>query len=109
MTTKLPKRLCLDRLTTPIGEAMIVTDEAGRLRAFDWAGHEASMASLLRRYCGSAVPEPGAAPNNVRRPLRSYFDGDIGCLSIIEWCIAGTSFQEGVWAVLATIPPARRS
>jgi methylated-DNA-[protein]-cysteine S-methyltransferase len=63
------------------------------------------MADLLRRHCGSVAPEAGAAPNNVRRLLRSYFEGDIGCLSTIEWRTAGTSFQQGVWAALATIAP----
>jgi methylated-DNA-[protein]-cysteine S-methyltransferase len=105
VTSKLPERLCLDRLTTPIGEAMIVTDEAGCLRALDWADREASMALLLRRHCGSAVPEPGTAPGNIRRLLRSYFDGDVGCLSAIEWRTAGTPFQQSVWTALTTIPP----
>jgi methylated-DNA-[protein]-cysteine S-methyltransferase len=40
MTNKPPERLRLDRLATPIGEAMIVTDEVGCLRAFDWADRE---------------------------------------------------------------------
>jgi methylated-DNA-[protein]-cysteine S-methyltransferase len=105
MTNKPPERLCLGRLATPIGEAMIFTDEAGRLRVLDWADCEASMAALLRRHCGSVVPEPGSAPNNVKRLLRSYFDGDIGCLSTIEWHTAGTSFQQSVWAALTTIAP----
>jgi methylated-DNA-[protein]-cysteine S-methyltransferase len=105
VTNKPPERLCLDRLATPIGEAMIVTDETGCLRALDWADRAASMARLLRRHCGSVVPEPGAAPNNVKRLLRRYFDGDIGCLSTIEWRTSGTSFQQTVWAALTTIAP----
>ena len=35
MSIKQPERLRLDRLPTAIGEALIVTDEAGVLRAFD--------------------------------------------------------------------------
>jgi methylated-DNA-[protein]-cysteine S-methyltransferase len=35
MTNRLPERLRVDRLPTPIGEALIVTDEAGCLHAFD--------------------------------------------------------------------------
>ena len=46
MNSKPPERLRLDRLATPIGEALIVTDEAGLLRAFDWADREPSMARL---------------------------------------------------------------
>ena len=102
---KLPERLLLDRLTTPIGEALIVTDATGCLRAFDWADRYASMARLLRLHYGSVEPQPGAAPSPVKRLLRRYFDGDVTCLAGIEWRTAGTPFQRSVWAGLTTIPP----
>lgn len=105
MTSKLPERLRLDRLTTPIGEALIVTDEAGCLRAFDWADREVSMARLLRLHYGSMVPVSGAAPKNIRQLLRRYFDGEVGCLASIEWRTAGTAFQRSVWTGLTTIAP----
>ena len=105
MTSKLPERLRLDRLATPIGEALIVTDEAGVLRAFDWADRAAGMARLLRLHYGSMVPEAGAAPGNVMRLLRRYFDGDLGGLGGIEWCTGGTAFQRAVWAGLTRIAP----
>jgi len=103
----IPGRLCLDRLATPIGEAVIVTDEAGYLRALDWADYEPRMARLLRRHYGSLAPQPGTAPRDIRHRLRRYFEGDAGCLSGIEWRTAGTPFQRRVWAALTTIPPGR--
>jgi methylated-DNA-[protein]-cysteine S-methyltransferase len=105
MTSKPPERLRLDRLATPIGESLIVTDEAGYLRAFDWADRDAGMTRLLRLHYGSVVPEPGAAPSNLKHLLRRYFEGDIGCLAAIEWRTAGTSFQLSVWTALTTIAP----
>lgn len=105
MTSKPPERLRLDRLATPIGESLIVTDEAGCLRALDWADREADMARLLRLHYGPMVPEPGAAPANVRRLLGRYFEGDLPCLGAIEWRTAGTPFQRAVWAALTTIAP----
>lgn len=105
MISKLPERLRLDRLPTPIGEALIVTDEAGYLRAFDWADRAASMARLLRLHYGSLVPEPGPAPGGVKRLLRRYFAGDVGCLGAIEWRTSGTVFQRAVWRALTTILP----
>lgn len=105
MTSKPPERLRLDRLATPIGESLIVTDEAGYLRALDWADRESSMARLLRLHYGSVVPEPGAAPSNVKRLLRRYFEGELGCLGAIEWRTAGTPFQRTVWTALTTIAP----
>ncbi|HUA55560.1 MAG TPA: methylated-DNA--[protein]-cysteine S-methyltransferase [Candidatus Sulfotelmatobacter sp.] len=107
MTSKRPERLRLDRLATPIGEALIVTDEAGLLRAFDWTDREAAMARLLRLHYGSLRPEPGAAPKQMMRLLRRYFDGDIGCLRAIDWRTAGTPFQRAVWTGLTKIAPGR--
>lgn len=105
MSSKPPERLRLDRLATPIGEALIVTDEAGYLRAFDWADRESGMARLLRLHYGSLVPEPGTAPRNIKHLLRRYFEGELGCLSTIEWRTAGTPFQRTVWRALTAIGP----
>ena len=105
MNARPPERLRLDRLKTPIGEALIITDEAGTLRAFDWADRESGMARLLRLHYGSLAPEPGAAPGELLRRLRAYFEGDIGCLAAIEWRTAGTPFQRSVWKALTAIPP----
>jgi methylated-DNA-[protein]-cysteine S-methyltransferase len=105
MTNKPPERLKLDRLVTPIGEALIVTDEAGHLRALDWADCEARMAHLLRLQYGSIAPAAGAAPRSIKHPLQSYFEGEIGCLGAIEWRAAGTPFQRTVWTALTTIAP----
>ncbi|HUI19041.1 MAG TPA: methylated-DNA--[protein]-cysteine S-methyltransferase [Alphaproteobacteria bacterium] len=105
MTGKPPERLRLDRLATPIGEALIVTDEAGYLRAFDWVDRESGMARLLRLHYGSLVPEPGTAPRHIMRLLRRYFEGELGCLGTIEWRTAGTPFQRAVWRALTAIAP----
>ena len=105
MTSKPPERLLLDRLATPIGEALIVTDEAGYLRAFDWADCESSMTRLLRLHYGSVVPRPGAAPEKIVHLLRSYFAGELACLGAIEWRTAGTPFQRTVWTDLTAIAP----
>lgn len=105
MTDRPPERLRLDRLATPIGGSLIVTDEAGYLRAFDWADRQSSMARLLRLHYGSIVPQPGAAPSNVKRLLQNYFEGDLTCLAAIEWRTAGTPFQRTVWTGLTTIGP----
>jgi methylated-DNA-[protein]-cysteine S-methyltransferase len=103
--SKLPDRLWLDRLATPIGEALIVTDGAGCLRAFDWADRYAGMERLLRLHYGSVEPVAGAAPAGLKGLLRRYFEGDVTSLAGIEWCTSGTQFQRNVWTGLTTIPP----
>ncbi len=105
MSSKPPERLRLDHLATPIGEALLVTDEDGYLRAFDWADRRSSMARLLRLHYGALAPEPGIAPRHVKRLVRNYFEGDLGCLRAIEWRTAGTPFQRSVWRALTEIPP----
>jgi methylated-DNA-[protein]-cysteine S-methyltransferase len=105
MTGKQPEHLRIDRMATPIGDALIVTDEAGYVRALDWDDRKSSMMHLLRLHYGSMTPEPGPAPANIRRTLRDYFEGNVKCLATIEWRTAGTQFQRAVWAALTTIAP----
>ncbi|MBN9562330.1 MAG: methylated-DNA--[protein]-cysteine S-methyltransferase [Alphaproteobacteria bacterium] len=105
MPDKPPERLLLDRLETPIGEALLVTDEAGNLRALDWADYEERMRRLLRLHYGTMPLEPGAAPTKVRQALEDYFAGDLSALKRIAWRTAGTTFQRMVWEALTRIPP----
>src|SRR5580692_9543266 len=103
MTDKLPERLLLGRLTTPIGEALIVTDERGQLRALDWADYEVRMAQLLRLHYGSLAIEHGVVPRQLGQTLRGYFEGEHLCLGSIKWRTAGTPVQRAVWTTLTTI------
>jgi hypothetical protein len=96
MTSKPPERFHIDRLATPIGDALIVTNDAGILRAFDWADRQSGMQRLLRLRYGSVVLEVGAAPRTIQRLLRRYFDGEVGCLPAIKWCTGGTPLQRTV-------------
>ncbi|MGH6864012.1 MAG: methylated-DNA--[protein]-cysteine S-methyltransferase [Methylocella sp.] len=104
MTGKPPETLRLDHLQTPIGTALLVTDEAGVLRAFDFENFEARMARLLRRHHGATNLEPGAAPRAVKNPVSRYFDGDLQALDEVFWATDGAPFQRSVWAALTTIP-----
>jgi methylated-DNA-[protein]-cysteine S-methyltransferase len=105
MTENRPARLWIDQLATPIGEALIVTDEHGILRALDWADCEQRMAQLLRLQYGARQPERGAAPDGVKAALRRYFAGELGALATIPWRSAGTPFQRAVWSGLVRIAP----
>ena len=104
MSAPQPERLLLDRIGTPIGEALLVTDEAECLRGFDWSDYVARMRLLLRRQYGGLEPSEGAAPKTVRHAISSYFAGDLTALATIRWETAGTAFQRGVWKALTAIP-----
>jgi len=98
-------RLLIDRLATPIGEILLVTDGEGHLRGLDWSDHEARLTRLLRLNYRPFAPEAGAAPAATRRALAAYFGGDLQRLAVIPWRTLGTPFQQALWAALAAIPP----
>jgi methylated-DNA-[protein]-cysteine S-methyltransferase len=104
MSAKPPDRFGLDRLQTPIGTALLVTDADGILRALDWEDHEPRMRQLLRRQYGVLAVENARAPDEVRLALSGYFAGELDRLSTIRWRVAGTTFQRMVWTALTTIP-----
>src|SRR5437764_10184457 len=93
----------LDRLPTPIGTALLVTDGEGVLRALDWEDYEFRMLDLLRRQYGAVTLQDAQAPVALRAALTAYFKGDLDRLTNIPWRVAGTSFQQKVWSALAKI------
>lgn len=103
-STRIPERFGLDRLTTPIGIALLVTDVDGALRALDWSDYEHRMRELLRLHYGTVDLVDQPAPTGIMTALSGYFEGDLDQLSRIEWRIAGTPFQQKVWTALAKIP-----
>jgi methylated-DNA-[protein]-cysteine S-methyltransferase len=93
----------LDRLTTPIGTALLVTDADGVLCALDWEDYEPRMMELLRRQHGTVALKNARAPQAIRLSLSAYFDGDLDSLDTIKWRVAGTEFQRKVWTALPRI------
>jgi len=94
----------LDRLPTPIGTALLVTDDEGVLRALDWQDYELRMQDLLRRQYGAVTLRQMQAPAALRIALTGYFNGDLDRIADIVWRVAGTSFQQKVWSALCRIP-----
>lgn len=103
-STKPSASFGLDRLTTPIGTALLVTDAEGALRALDWEDYERRMRELLRLHYGAVDLSDQPAPESMRTALSGYFEGDLGQLSAITWRVAGTPFQQKVWTALVQIP-----
>jgi methylated-DNA-[protein]-cysteine S-methyltransferase len=99
-----PERLTLDRVPTPIGEALVCTDETRALRILYFADRDDHMRRTLRRLYGSLEPEPGRAPDEIRQALQAYFAGELAALERVAWRIGGTDFQRRVWTALAEIP-----
>lgn len=93
----------LDRLKTPIGIALLVTDDDGVLRALDWEDYELRMRQLLRLQCGAVELKDARAPAALKTALAAYFKGDLDRLGDIAWRVEGTPFQRKVWQALSKI------
>jgi methylated-DNA-[protein]-cysteine S-methyltransferase len=104
MNAKPPETFGLDRLQTPIGIALLVTDADGALRALDWEDYEPRMKQLLRLQYGTVALKDARAPRDLKAALSGYFKGDLARLKAIKWRIAGTAFQRKVWTALPTVP-----
>jgi len=104
-----PSRLSLDRLPSPLGEILLVTDEAGAVRALDFHDYVPRMTRLLRLHYGDLSVEDGGAPAGVRQSLGVYFDGQLDALSAIAWATGGTAFQRAVWTALLDVPAGQTS
>jgi len=99
-------KLWIDRIETPIGELMVVTDHAGNLRAVDWTDYEDRMLRLLRLHYGNDgyTLGPRRNPHGMSDTLKRYFEGDIDVIKNIPVATAGTPFQREVWNELRNIP-----
>lgn len=96
--------LTLDRVASPVGEVLVVTDADGAVRALDFHDFEDRMRRLLRRHYGEVVLTPGRAPEPVRAAVAAYFAGDLAAFDAVEVRTGGTDFQRRVWAALRDIP-----
>ncbi|MEO7141958.1 MAG: methylated-DNA--[protein]-cysteine S-methyltransferase [Bryobacteraceae bacterium] len=99
-------RLFIDRMMTPLGELILLSDEFGNLRAVDWTDHEERMRLLLSRHYRATkiAMEPGGNRYGFTSALESYFAGDLECLQSLPVSTGGTVFQRSVWQALRSIP-----
>ena len=98
--------LRIDRLSTPIGTLLLVSDDDGRVRALDFGDCEARMLRLLTTHYGDPTLAPGPAAAPVRRALDAYFAGDLGAIHEIP---AGMTTSYGALAVTIGRPSAIRA
>lgn len=96
----------LERMDAPLGEMLLATDEAGRLRIVNWRDHETQMHRLLRlQYPGLSIELPESTARSAAwQALRDYFDGDLTAIDTLEVAMGGTDFQRAVWSALRGIP-----
>ena len=99
-----PETFILDRITTPVGEVLLVVDTDGAVVALDFEDYEARMMRLLARHHGMFTLVEGTAPETTRAAVAGYFAGDRAALDGLVVRTNGTDFQREVWAALRAIP-----
>ena len=68
MSSPLPNALRLDKLATPIGTALLLTDDAGALRALDWQEFEDRVQRVVRlHYRGTEMREGARLRRHAKR------------------------------------------
>lgn len=99
--------LLMERMNTPIGQMLLVTDEHQRVRALDWHDHEDRLHLLMQRqYRGDTVmlnTYSGTSPAALA--MQAYFEGDLQIIDTIAIATGGTDFQRTVWKALRDIIP----
>jgi methylated-DNA-[protein]-cysteine S-methyltransferase len=97
----------LERLTSPIGTILLVSDGAA-LRALDFSDYAERMLQRLRRLYGDfRLTE--CSSGTAARHLKDYFEGDLAAPDRIAIRMEGSAFQRKVWAALRKIRPGETS
>jgi len=94
--------LLLDRIKTPIGVMLLVSDGES-LRAADFSDYESRMHRYLRLHYGEYSLKDARNPGHLSDRIRAYFDGDLTAIDKIPAKTGGTPFQRDVWQRLRKI------
>jgi methylated-DNA-[protein]-cysteine S-methyltransferase len=99
----------IQRIATPTGPMLLLTDAQERVRALDWEDHEERMQRRLARHGGADADAAWVEPSSgraskARRAVQAYFGGELSALEALDVHTGGTQFQRDVWAALRAIP-----
>jgi len=97
-------QLFQSQLPSPLGGMLLVTDAERRVRALDFADHEARLRRGLREHYGSAELTDASAPAEIVEAMARYFSGTLNALDTLPTATAGSDLQRQVWAMLRHIP-----
>ena len=100
----------LDRVKTPIGALLIVSDDDGKLRAAEFHDYEDRMHRSLRLSTaaqGGYALRKGRTPAIILSHIEAYFAGELDAIDAIEVATDGTPFQQKVWRALRKIKPGK--
>lgn len=97
-----------ERVPSPTGPLIVITDGDGCLRALDWVDHEVRMRRLLETQYHCPIRLAKAAQRSaVGMALERYFAGALDAIVDVPVALGGTAFQRHVWTALRRIGSGR--
>jgi methylated-DNA-[protein]-cysteine S-methyltransferase len=98
--------LQLNRINSPLGEMLLVTDAQGTVWALAFTNHMVRFTRELRERYGDIVLREAAPPDVVARiagKIEAYFKGDLNALKDIPVTSKGSDLENRVWTALRKI------
>jgi methylated-DNA-[protein]-cysteine S-methyltransferase len=92
---------------SPLGDLRLLSDEAGRVRALQFAERPARLRRHLDEHYPGHELVRAPAPEAVVDALRRYFEGDLEAFDGIDVAAAGAPAQQRAWSALRRIPAGR--
>jgi len=99
--------LFINKIESPLGEMLLVTDNQGMVRALDFTNHIVRLRLELSERFSDIEPREAvetAAVKMISGKLDRYFKGDLTALDDIAVAADGSDFQRLVWEALRKIP-----
>jgi methylated-DNA-[protein]-cysteine S-methyltransferase len=97
------RNLLMDRVASPIGDLLIVSDGMN-LCAVEFEGGKQRLEPGLRKRFGEVTLCETNDPQGFSSQIRAYFAGQLDAISGIPVDTGGTEFQRLVWKMLCNIP-----
>ena len=100
-----PLHLLEERIPSPIGQIVLLSDAAGAVRALDFADYGPRMRRLLDAHYGPLGWHLELSPTRSQsgQAIERYFEGDFEVLTGVKTETAGTPFQRAVWTSLRAL------
>ena len=95
--------LSIDRMPSPIGDIVIVTDDTALL-AIDFDDGDGRIEAHLARHFPDKPLVPTHDPLGMTSRMAAYLGGDMTAFDGVKVAPTGTDFQRGVWLALRDIP-----
>jgi methylated-DNA-[protein]-cysteine S-methyltransferase len=95
--------LLVDRIESPVGELLIVSDGAN-LCGVQFDASESGWGAALRKRFGEIKLSQVDDPQGFSSRIRAYFEGELHAVDDIPVATGGTEFQRRVWTALREIP-----